>query len=90
MPTYSTIRKAAAPITGGMIWPLMEDAVSTAPAFTALKPVRRIIGMVKIPPETTLEIEEPEMTPLSADETTATLAGPPRRCPSRASETCIM
>ena len=34
MPTYSTIRNAAAPITGGMIWPLTDDMVSMAPAFT--------------------------------------------------------
>ncbi len=34
MPTYSTIRNAAAPITGGMIWPLTEDEVSMAPALT--------------------------------------------------------
>ena len=35
MPTYSTIRNAAAPITGGMICPLIDDAASMAPAFTA-------------------------------------------------------
>jgi hypothetical protein len=34
MPTYSTIRKAAAPITGGMICPSTDDMVSMAPAFT--------------------------------------------------------
>jgi hypothetical protein len=34
MPTYSTIRKAAAPITGGMIWPLTELETSTAPAWS--------------------------------------------------------
>ncbi len=34
MPTYSTIRKAAAPITGGMICPLTDEATSTAPAFS--------------------------------------------------------
>ncbi|OPZ46691.1 MAG: hypothetical protein BWY94_00473 [Actinobacteria bacterium ADurb.BinA094] len=33
MPTYSTIRNAAAPITGGMICPLTDDAVSIAPAL---------------------------------------------------------
>src|SRR4029453_12341748 len=90
MPTYSTIRKAAAPITGGMICPLMEDAASIAPAFTPEYPVRFIRGMVKIPPETTLDTDEPDTTPLSADDITATLAGPPRRCPSNASETCSM
>ncbi|CFN80004.1 Uncharacterised protein [Bordetella pertussis] len=34
MPTYSIIRKAAAPMTGGMIWPLTDEAVSMAPART--------------------------------------------------------
>ena len=34
MPTYSTIRNAAAPITGGMICPLMDEAASIAPALT--------------------------------------------------------
>jgi len=33
---YSTMRKAAAPITGGMIWPLVEEATSIAPAFTGV------------------------------------------------------
>src|SRR4030095_387089 len=90
IPTYSTIRKAAAPITGGMICPLMEDAASIAPAFTPEYPVRFIRGMVKIPPETTLETDEPDTNPLSADDTTATLAGPTRRCPSQARHTSHM
>ena len=90
MPTYSTIRKAAAPITGGMIWPLIEAEASMAPAFTPDSPVRFISGMVKMPPDTTLETDEPETTPLSAEETTATLAGPPRRWPSSAIEICII
>jgi len=34
MPTYSTMRNAAAPMTGGMIWPSTELIVSIAPAFT--------------------------------------------------------
>ena len=34
-PTYSAIRKAAAPITGGMIWPSTPAAVSIAPALCA-------------------------------------------------------
>ncbi len=79
MPTYSTIRKAAAPITGGMIWPLTEEATSTAPAFSLEKPTRFIMGMVKVPVVTTLAMDEPEMTPVSAEATTAALAGPPRR-----------
>ena len=38
--------------------------------------------MVKMPPETTLLTDEPEIMPFSAEDTTATLAGPPRRWPS--------
>ncbi len=83
MPTYSTIRKAAAPITGGMIWPLTEDATSTAPAFSLEKPTFFIIGMVKVPVVTTLAIDEPEIIPVNAEDTTAALAGPPRMWPSR-------
>ena len=79
MPTYSTIKNAAAPMTGGMICPLMDDVASMAPAFTPDSPVRFMSGIVKMPPETTFDTDEPETTPLRADETTATLAGPPRR-----------
>lgn len=78
MPTYSTIRNAAAPITGGKICPFTEDATSTAPAFSPLKPTRFIIGIVNVPVVTTLAIEEPDISPVIADETTAALAGPPR------------
>ena len=49
----STIRKAAAPITGGMICPLTDEATSTAPAFSEVKPTRFISGMVKVPVVTT-------------------------------------
>ena len=42
-----------------------------APAFTAESPVRRIIGIVKMPPDTTLEIDEPETTPFSAEKLNA-------------------
>ncbi len=59
-PVNSEIRKAAAPMTGGVSWPLVEDATSTAPAFSAEKPVRFISGMVKVPVVTTLAIDEPE------------------------------
>ena len=43
-----------------------------------------------MPPETTFETEDPDTMPFSAEETTETLAGPPRRWPSNASETCSM
>jgi hypothetical protein len=47
-------------------------------------------GMVKIPPDTTFDTEEPEMRPFNPEETTATFAGPPRRWPRSANDTCIM
>ena len=81
MPTYSTIRNAAAPITGGMIWPLTDDATSTAPARSAEKPTRFISGIVNVPVVTTLAIDEPEISPVIAEDTTAALAGPPRMWP---------
>jgi len=43
-----------------------------------------------MPPLTTLLTELPLIMPLSAELTTATLAGPPRRWPSAAKLTCIM
>lgn len=87
MPTYSTMRKAAAPITGGMSWPFTELATSTAPAFCPERPTRFMSGTVKVPVVTTLAMEEPDTTPVSPEATTAALAGPPRRCPSRAKAT---
>src|SRR3546814_19611289 len=64
-----------------MIWPFTEEATSTAPAFSAFRPTRFIIGIVKVPVVTTLAIEEPEMRPVEAEAATAALAGPPRRWP---------
>ena len=84
MPTYSTIRNAAAPITGGISCPLTELETSTAPAWSARYPTRFISGIVKVPVVTTLAIDEAEMMPVAADDTTAALAGPPRMCPSKA------
>ncbi len=43
-----------------------------------------------MPPDTTLDTDDPEISPFSAEDTTATLAGPPRRWPSAAKLTCIM
>ena len=80
----SEIRNAAAPMTGGVSWPLVDEATSTAPAFSGVNPVFFISGMVNVPVVTVLAMEEPEYRPLSADATTAAFAGPPRRCPSRA------
>ena len=70
-------------MTGGMICPLTEDATSTAPAFSEEKPTFFIKGMVKVPVVTTLAMEEPEIRPVMAEDTTAALAGPPRIWPIR-------
>ena len=79
--TYSIIKNAAAPITGGIICPFTDEATSIAPAFSALKPTRFIIGIVKVPVVTTLAIEDPDTNPVNAEETTAALPGPPFKCP---------
>jgi hypothetical protein len=68
-------------MTGGMIWPLTEELTSTAPAFSEEKPTFFIKGMVKVPVVTTLAIDEPEISPVIAELTTAALAGPPRMWP---------
>lgn len=68
-------------MTGGMIWPLTELATSTAPAFSDEKPTRFMSGIVNVPVVTTLAIEDPEIRPVIADETTAAFAGPPRMWP---------
>ena len=87
--TYSTIRKAAAPITGGVSWPLVDEATSTAPAFSGAKPMRFINGMVKVPVVTVLAMDEPEIMPVIIDDSTAAFAGPPRRAPSSAIATLM-
>ena len=61
-----------------MICPLTEEETSTAPAISDVNPTRFIMGMVKVPVVTTLAMDEPEMRPVSPEETTAALAGPPR------------
>jgi hypothetical protein len=68
---------------------LTEEATSTAPAFSGEKPTRFIIGMVKVPVVTTLAMEEPEISPVEAEATTAALAGPPRRWPISAKATLM-
>ena len=71
MPIISAMIKAAAPIIGGMSWPLVEAATSTAPAAWGLKPTFFINGIVMAPVVTVLAIEEPEMDPMAAEATTA-------------------
>ena len=70
-------------MTGGVRTPLTDEETSTAPAFALLKPTRFIRGMVKVPVVTTFAIDEPEISPVIADEITAALAGPPRIWPSK-------
>ena len=65
--------KATAPITGGMIWPPIDEVASTPPAKAARKPKRFISGMVNWPEATTLATPEPEIVPISAEEITQTL-----------------
>ena len=86
-PTYSTMRKAAAPITGGMIWPLTELRGLDRARLCRAKPTFFISGIVKVPPVTTFLIDEPEIMPVIADATRAAFSGPPRRWPSARSET---
>ena len=66
------------PIIGGVSWPLVEDATSIAPAFSEGKPTRFINGIVNVPVVTTLAMDDPEIIPVIAEETTAAFAGPPR------------
>src|SRR3546814_11204206 len=77
--------KATAPITGGMIWPPIDEVASTPPAKAERKPNRFIKGMVNWPLATTLATPEPEIVPISADDITQTCAGPPRQEPARPS-----
>ena len=76
-------------MTGGVNCPLVEDATSTAPAFSAESPVRFIKGIVNVPVVTVLAMDDPEYNPLIADASTAAFAGPPRRCPNSAKATLI-
>src|SRR5690606_22774462 len=81
----SAMMKATAPSTGGMIGPPIEEVASTAPAKAERKPKRFISGRVNWPDATTLATPEPEMVPISAEESTQTCAGPPRQEPTRPS-----
>ncbi len=76
------MRNAAAPMMGGMIWPPVEAAASTAPANSGRKPVFFIIGIVTDPVVTVFPTEDPETMPQRAEEMTETLAGPPEYLPA--------
>jgi len=75
---------AAAPITGGMICPIVDAEASTPAAKCAGYPVRFIRGIVNDPVVTVLATELPEIMPKNVLETTAAFAGPPRAHPVRA------
>ena len=62
---------------GGVIWPPALAADSTPPAKCPGYPLFFIFGMVSDPVETVFAIDEPEMVPNSADDTTDTFASPP-------------
>ena len=89
MPVYSAIRKAAAPMTGGIICPLEPAATSTAPAFSAEKPTFFMRKMVTGPQVRTFAMELPDMQPWRPEATTAALAGPPRRCPRSENDSAV-
>ena len=74
----SAIKNAAAPMTGGMIWPPLDATASMAAAMWPGKPVLFISGIVIAPSTTTFATALPETVPKSAEETTETFAGPPR------------
>ena len=83
-PIKLAITNAAAPITGGIIWPLTEDETSIAPAFSSENPVFFIIGIVKVPVVTVFAIEDPEIKPVIPEPRIAALAGPPLIFPTMA------
>ena len=83
------MRNDAAPITGGMIWPPFDATASMAAATWAGYPARFIIGMVIAPSSTTLATALPDTVPNRQDDTTATLAGPPRNRPIATSATSV-
>lgn len=67
---------------GGIIWPPVEAAASTAAAKSLSYPVFFMIGMVTLPEPTVLATELPEYIPSKALDITATLAGPPLANPA--------
>ena len=73
-PTMLAMMKAAAPIRGGIICPPVEAVASTPPANEGEKPILFINGMVTEPVVTTLATALPDMVPIAALDTTATLA----------------
>ena len=69
---------------GGMIWPPVEAAASTAAANSGLYPILFIIGIVIDPEPTVFATDDPDAIPSRALATTATFAGPPEKRPTAA------
>lgn len=82
-PKNSAIKKAAAPIIGGVMSPPVEAMASTAPEKLDGKPTLFIIGMVSVPVVATFAAAEPEIIPVKPLAKIATLAGPPTRPPEK-------
>ena len=80
---------AAAPMIGGINWPLVLAATSMAPALIPGKPIRFIRGIVKVPVVTVLAILDPFTMPVNPLASTAALAGPPRNRPSAEKASCV-
>src|SRR4030042_5349690 len=89
IPRNSARMKPAAPMIGGMIWPMVEEEASTPAAKWLGYPVRFMSGMVKEPVVTVLATELPEIMPKKALDTTAALAGPPLVQPVSANDTSV-
>src|SRR3989304_5905802 len=87
--SHSDITKAAAPMTGGISWPLPPAAVSIPPATSGLNPTRFISGIVIEPMVAVLAIEEPVIAPRKAEAPAATVGGPARVPPKREKATRI-
>ena len=83
MARNSAMRKAAAPMTGGISCPPVDATASMAPARWARYPPLTIRGIVMTPVVTTLETVLPEIEPNREDAETEILAGPPRKRPMR-------
>ena len=87
---HELIMKAPAPITGGMSWPPVEDAASTAAANRGVNPDRFINGMVREPVPTVFATALPEILPIKPLASTAIFAGPPTVLPIAVSASLMM
>ena len=71
------MRKAAAPMIGGINCPPVEATASTAPATAGRYPPRRMSGILIVPVVRTLATAVPDIIPIKLLPTTAAFAGPP-------------